>query len=329
MSVSVTGGSASAPNQSMPAHPATMRAALLRRFVSAYWLRPENALWMALRAEALGECQWTPPSVDVSCGDGIFTFLTLGGELDPEFDVFQSVKSVRGGDSADMFDHVSDDYVPRVITSPSTVIDIGSDLKPALLAKAAVLGVYDATRQVDNEARLPFDDSSFQTIYCNAAYWVRGIDAFLGELRRICANDGRVILHVKLRSLFDCTLRGYRDRLGQRFLDIIDRGRADSWPTVADEDEWERRFADAGFEIAAKRPFVTATHAHIWDIGLRPVAPMLVRMTDAIAPDTRASIKREWTDVMCELLLPFFDPALDLSAAARPPVEIQYELRPS
>lgn len=322
MPVSVTDGGTSSSLLSNGAS----RSALLRRFVEAYWLRPENALWMALRAEALAGCEWIAPSIDISCGDGIFSFLTLGGRLDPDFDVFQSVKTVKGGNAADMFDHVADDYSPPIVKPPVTKISVGSDLKPALLAKAAALGVYESTRRVDNESRLPFDDGSFQTVYCNSAYWVRGIDAFLNELHRICAADGRVILQVKLRSLFDYTLRGYRDLLGRRFLDIIDRGRANSWPTVADEDEWERRFANAGFDVAAKRPFVTATHAHIWDIGLRPIAPMLVRMTDAIAAETRASIKREWTDVMCELLLPFFDSSIDLSANTRPPVEIHYEL---
>jgi len=325
MPVSVTDHGTSKSDHPKSAH-TSPRSALLRRFVDAYWLRPENALWMALRAEALAGCEWSVSSIDISCGDGIFSFLALGGRLDPDFDVFQSVKAVKGGDAADMFDHVADDYKPPIIRPPVTTINVGSDLKSALLAKAAALGLYESTRQVDNESRLPFDDGSFQTVYCNSAYWVRGIDAFLSELHRICAAGGRVILHVKLRSLFDYTLGGYRDQLGERFLDIIDRGRKNSWPTVADEGEWERRFAKAGFVVAAKQPFVTGTHAHIWDIGLRPIAPILVRMTDAIAADTRASIKREWADIMCELLLPFFDSSIDLCANTRPPVETHYEL---
>lgn len=305
------------------------KEARLRRFLQAYWLRPENALWMALRSEALDDCVWTGPSADISCGDGVFSFLNAGGSLDPAFDVFQSASTAHPSPRADMFDYVADHYRPPIIQSPDFRITTGTDHKPALLTKAARLGFYHETVESDNESPLPFADQQFQTIYCNSAYWVRDIDGFLGELRRICAPGGTVILQVKLRALFDYTLRGFRGLLGERFLDIIDRGRAGSWPTVADETQWEGRFERAAFSVIQKKPIASATHAHIWDVGLRPVAPMLVRMTAALTPQTRASIKNDWVDLMCDLLLPFFDPTLDLNANDRPPAEVQYHLKPA
>ena len=55
----------------------------LNRFTHAYWLRPENAYWMTLRSLALKQRPFSSPSADVSCGDGVFSFLHAGGELDP------------------------------------------------------------------------------------------------------------------------------------------------------------------------------------------------------------------------------------------------------
>src|SRR5262245_35718478 len=63
----------------------------LKAYLHAFWLRPENALWMALRSMTLAEVAWPAPAVDLSCGDGVFSFLHLGGRLDPRFDVFCAV----------------------------------------------------------------------------------------------------------------------------------------------------------------------------------------------------------------------------------------------
>lgn len=303
----------------------------LRRFLNAYWLRPENALWMALRSETLDRCKLTPEAADISCGDGVFSFLHAGGTFLAAFDVFQSARQLdhSADPSADMFDHVAGDYAPPILHRPSFRFAVGLDLKPALLAKAAALDFYDSTMLHDNETPLPLPDAAFKSVYCNSAYWVRSIDAFLHELARICAPTGRVILHVKLRCIHDYTLRSYEPLLGQRFMKKIDRGRAASWPTLADRDEWLARFASAGLAVEGETPFVTRTHAHIWDVGLRPIAPLLVRMANALTPETRASIKAEWVDLLTELLLPLCDPDLDLCSGRAEPAEVQFELSPN
>jgi len=305
------------------------RALLLRRFLEAYWLRPENALWMALRSEALVRVAFTRPSIDLGCGDGVFSFLHFGGVFDPAFDVFTAVDHLdRVRDAhADMFDSGADRYRPRIISRPADAIDLGSDCKPAMLAKAAKLDFYARLVEHDNNNPLPFDDASFAIVYCNAAYWVREIDRFLAELGRITQPDGRVVLQVKLDAMRRYTLEAHRHVLGDRFLDIIGRGRVDCWPTLADRSTWEGRFVQAGFSILEVTPFVTRTHAHLWDIGLRPIAPQLVRMANALSPATRAEIKRDWVDLFCELLSPLCDPALDLFTGHDEPAEIQYVLR--
>ncbi len=143
-----------------------------------------------------------------------------------------------------------------------------------------------------------------------------------------------MILQVKLDSLRGFTLTAHRDVLGDRFLDIIGRGRLDSWPSVASRSVWESRFKAAGLAVESATPFVTKTHAHIWDIGLRPIAPMLVKMAGALTPQTRAAIKDEWVDLFCELLEPICNPKLDLlpgelaGQLAGEPAEVQYVLAP-
>ena len=304
---------------------------LLHRFLQVYWLRPENAFWMTIRSDVLGRFPYEHSALDLCCGDGVFSFLHLGGVFDPEFDVFATVTALDQvrEKSADMFDCVTDAYRPSIVSPPHDGIDVGVDLKPSLLAKARRLSLYERLVEHDSNVPLPFDDDSFATVYCNAAYWVSEIDAFLREMARVTRPGGRVILQVKLDSIGRYTLEAHRDVLGDRFLEIIGRGRTECWPSLADRSTWEARFTRAGLSIEQAIPFITKTHAHVWDVGLRPIAPMLVKMANSLTADSRLSIKRDWVDLFRELLEPMCDPNLQLFRADDEPAEIQYVLTPA
>ena len=75
-------------------------------------------------------------------------------------------------------------------------------------------------------------------------------------------------------------------------------------------------------------PLATTTHAHLWDVGLRPIAPLLVRMANGLDPVERAGIKSEWVDLFHTLATPLCSRDLDLLRSNGQPVEMQYELIP-
>ncbi len=301
----------------------------LRRFLQAYWLRPENAYWMTLRRDALDRCRLMSPSLDVSCCEGLFTFLHLRGALAPSFDVFSTVASLDRvlPEHLDMFDHVDRDYTPPIITEPTQGIDVGTDLKPTMLEKAQSLALYKQLIQHDNNNALPFDSDQFQTVYCNAAYWVANIDGFLSELARITKPDGHIILQVKLDTMRNYTLHTHREQLGEEVLRIIGRGRLECWNSLTDRRTWEKRFHLAELSVVDEHPFITATHAHVWDVGLRPIAPLLVKMANSLAPEKREAIKAEWVDLFETLLTPFCRPDMNLAQQKEDPGEIQYILQ--
>ena len=137
-----------------------------------------------------------------------------------------------------------------------------------------------------------------------------------------------MILHVKLDTIAQYTLAPFRAKLGDRMLQTLDRGRLATWPSLASRSEWERRFQRAGLNILATSPLATRTHAHLWDIGLRPIAPLLVRMANELTPDTRLAIKHDWIALFCELLEPICRSDFDLFAQQSEPAEMQYVLRP-
>jgi peptidoglycan/xylan/chitin deacetylase (PgdA/CDA1 family) len=304
-------------------------ASALLPFLNAFWLRPENAVWMTLRSEALRRCAWERPSADLCCGDGLFSFLHHGGRLDPDFDVFQNGCNLQAAANpeADMFDHATEDYRPAIAKPADGPIDDGSDYKPNLLAKARALNLYAALTEHDHNRPLPFAEGRYRTVYCNAAYWIAGIDSFLAELRRIVHADGRVILQVKLDTMRKSALNGLKPILGPNAVQKLAGDRLASWPTLADRRTWEARFARAGFHVESALPLATALHATLWDVGLRPVAPLIARLANATTPQTRAAVKRDWVALFAELAAPLCDPALSGGTARHEPVEIQYVLR--
>ncbi len=311
-----------------PPAPALHSETLLRRFLAAYWLRPENAFWMTIRSMLLGRVELTSPSIDLCCGDGLFTFLHAGGTLSPEFDVFHAVGNLDqvSRQHADMFDVPDAHYDPQVTRPPLGQVDVGCDLKPNLLAKASTLGLYRSLVQHDSNQPLPFDDQAFATIYCNAIYWLTNIDAALRELHRVLRPDGRIVLQVKLATLDNHTLTSTAPQLGPAALDVIGRGRRACWPTVATADGWEERFAAADLAIVDRAPLATGAHARIWDIGLRPIAPLLVRMANGLTPANRSAIKADWLDLLEPLLAPLATPDLAFGPDSDEPVEMQYVL---
>lgn len=299
---------------------------LLRAFLESYWLRPENALWMSLRSQVLSSIALPEPVADLACGDGVFMFLHRGGRFDPAFDVFHAVDKLDHVtfQHADMFD-CARGYEPA-IRRPAEAMEFGLDLKPALLAKAAALAAHRRLAQHDLNLRLPFEDEELGGVYCNSAYWLREVDSFLIELGRVVRRGSPIVLHVKLAHMDRFTLKSHRAVLGEAFIDIIERGRRECWPTVKSRAGWERSFERAGLHICSVSPIASRTHAYAWDIGLRPIAPLLVRMTQSLNSTAREAIKRDWVALFMELLQPLAHPELDLLPGDDSPAELQYVL---
>jgi len=51
----------------------------LKQYLNLFWLRPENGLLCTFKSEVMNDIGFESPSLDLSCGDGLFTFIHLGG----------------------------------------------------------------------------------------------------------------------------------------------------------------------------------------------------------------------------------------------------------
>lgn len=303
----------------------------LRTFLNYVWLRPENALWRSLNCQSLEGLTFEEPSLDLSCGDGLFSFLLAGGDFDITFDKFEGTADLdKYYENEDIYNAAPDEYDPEISQRPDYTMTVGTDWKPLQLEKARELDFYDELIEHDNNERLPFEDDRFKTVFTNSAYWVENLDFHLSEINRVLHPDGKAIFVLKTpesHNLMD-TVESHRELLGENLVEIIDRGRKNNKRHLYHDEGWSNRLNKAELDIQDRQPTVSSWHAAMWDIGLRPIAPQLIKMAQTLPQEARNEIKFEWLDVWEELLAPFDEPSFDLNRDRRP-AEIIYLTSPS
>lgn len=291
----------------------------LRQLLNAYWLRPETALWRACDLRAMAGFELAPPSLDLGCGDGVFSFIRAGGTLAENFDVFQSIGPLdKFFANADVYDSFDQGIAVEVVRRPGYEIDVGLDHKPNLLKKARALGLYAEIKEADANRGLPFADGSFRSVFSNMVYWLEDPLAAMMEIRRVLRPGGQACLLLPNATLRDFSL--YWDlhvRTGNpayRFLAKLDRGRlADNIKQVKSTAEWHGIVRQAGLEVLGHKQYLSGAIARIWDIGLRPLFPVLHKMASKIEAGDRLEIKREWVSTFETFFMPLaeMDPAMD------------------
>lgn len=286
---------------------------VLMNFLNAYWLRPETALWRTLDVESMKNFQFASPSLDLGCGDGVFSFLRGGGQLNESFDVFMDVDNLNSFyQNVDVYDSYKDTSEVEIIKSPDYTIDTALDHKRNLMNKAAKLQLHHKFVEADANKRLPFEDESFQTIFSNIIYWLDNPDQIFKELYRILRKDGRLCVMLPNTSYLESSfyysvyVKGHREEF--KFLELIDRGRMkDNLKITKSYADWKQIIENSGFVIEECVPHLSKTLIQIWDIGLRPIFPMLKKMVQQIDKDSLVEIKREWVDLFQTIGMPIIE----------------------
>ena len=172
---------------------------LFKEFLKLYWLRPENGALMYYQSQSWMDIPIVHPSVDISTGDGTFVFLHCGGRFEEGFDFFSATKA-RGfsHDSfVDIYDTVEDDFTPLISQHPAVTFTVGTDWKPALLAKANKLDFFEQLIEHDNNVvPFPFHDGHFKFVHSNAIYWTKNSKEILSDIYRMLDHDGYVVLEM-------------------------------------------------------------------------------------------------------------------------------------
>lgn len=277
----------------------------LAEHLSMYWLRPESALWDAIAANEIRSALVGRKNIlEVGIGNGFFSFLLFGGRFSDRFDWFYSVETTGFRKNEDIFDHDAKiDLGEYIDKAPSQRLKYAIDHKQSLLNQATRLAFVDHPIRHDANNPLPPLDG-VETIYSNILYWLNDSMVVLRQWQDILPVGGRVVI-VFPNSRFYRMCRSYSD--SSRLWCLLNRGRASSMMWHMDLSEFEEKISgDTDFKIVNGKTYLSDLTLKIWDIGLRPISPALIRMANAVDSLTRFEIKQEW----CELMMPYMQEML-------------------
>jgi SAM-dependent methyltransferase len=278
-----------------------------KQYLNFFWLRPENAIQCGLRSKQLRHIHFDSPSIDISCGDGMFMFYHFGGETLPEFDAFISTnaKNFSHDKFVDIYNIVDPNYIVDVVRKPSQQIDYGTDWKPSLLDKAKQLGIYKNLMVWDNnKLPMPFDNDYFQTIYNNSLHWIEDPEQLLLDNYRMLKPGGYAIFQAITPFQLE-TLDELESLMPSSAIKILNRNRRETMKGRRTYSDWCKLFTDCGFELEeASNVFPDKMLIDLWNTGTRPISHLLIQMVDALDKKERQRIKKEWVDICYEILYP-------------------------
>ncbi len=159
-----------------------------KQFLNWYWLRPESAILTSLRAEAYSSTLDLfgngTATTEISCGDGVFSLITLGGKLSQISDMYRSIliTNTFRDENYDAYDHFDQDYIVEIEKSPELHYEYGTDWKTNLLKKAEKLNLYSNLLNHDNNLALPLENDSMHYVYSNSSYWVKNFEFHLNDI---------------------------------------------------------------------------------------------------------------------------------------------------
>ena len=280
----------------------------MKSFLNLYWLRPENGLLTTFKSKAFENLKIESPSLDLSCGDGMFMAIHLGAIFDQDFDFFKSTKAREFSHEKfiDIYDDYNENYEVKFVKQSTTKIDYGADWKQSLLDKAAKLDLYkNLVLHDNNKLPLPFSDNYFKTIYSNSVYWVNEPDKLISDIYRITSPGGNVSLELLTPHRYE-TLNVLEQFLSPKAIEILDRKRRANTTGMREYSEWKEIIESSGFKIKE----VNSVYPHklmmdIWNVGLRPISHLLIQMSEALDSKERKRIKQEWVEIFFELFRSF------------------------
>jgi len=275
---------------------------ILKNLLSIYWLRPETAIWRTLDALQLRQIKFLKPIVDIGCGDGLFTFTSLGGKIDVDYDVYRTMKKTdKFFNGVDIHDQKSDINF-KITKQPKISVDLGLDWKHNLLKKAEKLKIYQKLVKHDANKQLPIQSNKFKTVFSNTFYWMDNIEHILSESKRICHQDGKIIIFVPDKKFKESLIFNQYLSTGVRWAKMLDRGISNNMKHCYSLKEWKSLFSKVGLKIDYHSNYGTEQLVKFWSIGLRAYSPYLIEMSNTINLKTRTDIKQKLINDLTPML---------------------------
>lgn len=262
-------------------------------FLNVYWIRPETAIMRTIDAILLESVQFTNPSIDIACGNGLFSFVAHGGKLDNNSDAFQL--NIKNGfhENKDIYNQEWK-IKPMIKKTSNHIFDVGVDHKEKLLSNASLLQNYKRTLHHDMSKTFPLKEK-FDTIFSNSLYWMPDIDFVLTEIQKICS--GKVIL-------FCPDEKFKREQKPYLWWKYLDRGISQNVKHYYSFEQWKKIFKQNGFDISKHVSYLTPELAEFFRYGTRLYSPYMIE-----------SMNRDIKKKVVSDMIPFVESWIDYEVA--------------
>lgn len=296
--------------------------------ISLWWLRPENGL--ALASYCINGVDIKPLKnkkyADFACGDGVNSFFKSGGRFDFKFDIFANAVSKEHKNNNDQFDYYNPSYKPLIKVKPKHIYAYGTDHKILLLKKASKLNFYKELLLSDLSKNKKIKNEEIDFLYCNSLYWVKNVDKVFSELVKKVKPGGGLVLDVMTVNRIDLRFKNRFQEMPKYWQQILDRGRDMNNPGILSEKGWENLFKKNNTFIIEKRDIFPVGLAEIWNIGLRPIFPILNSLIKEVKKEKTLVIKKDWVETFTNILYPILNNP-ELIKKSKKKIRIQYFIK--
>lgn len=283
----------------------------LNQLLEIHWLRPETALWRTfdcLLMEKYADLSGT--SADLGCGDGTMSFVMAGGRI-KGYDIFQDVGPTQDFNSgADIYNSHTDLRLDLDLGGLRHCHEWGIDHKDGLIEKASRYAPFYRNNLVfDLNRELPFQPEHFDSAFSNILYWLEDPDRTLTDWNRVLKPCGKLFLFVPNANFKQKAGLYYSaPHSGERaYLNYFDRGYGSLIHHCYDRATWCATFERNGFAVCGHHLYLTDPVMEIWNIGTRPISPLLIGMANKLQKEDRDVAKAQWVDYFSRFLQPVIE----------------------
>ncbi|MCF8176913.1 MAG: hypothetical protein K9J74_00235 [Sulfuritalea sp.] len=245
---------------------------LLEQYLSYFWLRPLAGLWDAVVGTQLSKIDFPGPSIDIGCGDGVFSSIFMGTKYDENFDIATGMKT----EGKDLFDHCDVGTFSRYVKEhPPRSFDIGIDIKENLVLKAAESGAYKTTRIDDGVLLSTIPSGTIGSAWSNVIKNFDDVELALSNVYRVLKPGGFIVTQLPLPFMLDNFYyysQYTRETDEQKKLHLwkMTRGEPAYHPRYLSTEEWSAMFVKMGFSDVQVVGYAVNRHIlQMWDTGFR------------------------------------------------------------
>tara|TARA_B100000427_G_C15445348_1_gene567002 strand:- start:230 stop:1156 length:927 start_codon:yes stop_codon:yes gene_type:complete len=262
------------------------------------WLRPENVPWDVHKALIFQKHFFKKKfnsTLEVGTGNGVASFISLKGKFDPSFDWYIHANPKNFFKNQDIYNYFYKSKLSKkkiIIKKAITKFDLAIDYKKNLLDLAYNLDISKNYKVHDCNKQL-ITKKKFDFIYSNILYWLKNPYEKVNRISKLLDLNGVFLFSVPNENYLKyCQSYSKKGKLWN----IINRGRKNTLQKIFPQKSFENFLKKNNFEILKKERMLSSKTLKIWDLGLRPISPFLIEMSNSISDKSRNKIKMEWCD---------------------------------